>query len=98
VEFFEDENDFAPDDLRAQAVTAAPDHEGDGPLLSFDLARSVEDLDVRQQLLLCRSEADRLRLLVEYFPAQKVREGYRSHMQTLAGRNGHGKKGPNGIS
>jgi hypothetical protein len=94
VEFFDDDDPAAPRDLREQAISASSEAEGDGPLLSFDLARSVQDLHFRQQLLMCRSEADRLRQLIQFFPKQKLKDDYTSQMKTLAVRNGHGKKGP----
>ena len=94
VRFFEDDDDIASPDLAEQAIAAAPKHEGIGPLLSFDLGREVRDLNLRQQLLMSRSENDRLRLLIDFFPAQTVRDAYKERMKILAIRNGHGHKGP----
>ena len=97
VNFFDDVDDTALPDLAQLAIAAAPNQEGIGPLLSFDLGREVRDLNLRQQLLVSRSENDRLRLLIEFFPAQSVREVYTDRMKVLAVRNGHGKHGPHGV-
>jgi hypothetical protein len=94
VEFFDDDDPFAPSELADEALSATNERAGDGPLLSFDLARSVQDLHFRQQLLMCRSEADRLRQLIQFFPQQELRDDYTAQMKTLAARNGHGRKGP----
>ena len=97
VDFFDDVDGEADPVLAAQAIAVAQKHEGIGPLLSFDLGREVRDLNLRQQLLMCRSENERLRLLIDFFPAQSVRDVYKDKMKVLAIRNGHGKKGPGGL-
>jgi len=98
VSFFDDEVEGAPEDLSSRALAAAPAREGIGPLLSFDLGRQVRDIHFRQQLLMCRSESDRLRMLIDFFPGQTVRDVYVDQMKVLAVRNGHGKKGPGGLA
>ena len=98
VSFFDDEDENAADELSDRALAAAPSREGVGPLLSFDLGRQVRDVHFRQQLLMCRSESDRLRMLIDFFPAQNVRNAYVDQMKVVAVRNGHGKKGPGGLA
>jgi hypothetical protein len=94
VSFFDDIESEAAPELAQRAIAMAPKHEGIGPLLSFDLGREIRDVNLRQQLLVSRSENDRLRLLIEFFPAQSVRDVYKDRMKVLAVRNGHGKHGP----
>jgi hypothetical protein len=94
VSYFDDVDETAQPDLAQLAIAAAPKQEGVGPLLSFDLCRDVRDVNLRQQLLVSRSENDRLRLLIDFFPAQSVRDIYKDRMKVLAVRNGHGKHGP----
>ena len=94
VNFFDDVDDTAQPELAQLAIAAAPQQEGIGPLLSFDLGREVRDVNLRQQLLVSRSENGRLRLLIDFFPAQSVRDVYKDRMKVLAVRNGHGKHGP----
>jgi Lon protease-like protein len=58
--------------------------------LSYRIAASIPtDLDFKQTLLGIRSEAERLRLLVEYFEAviPKIRQNMEARRK--AGRNGH---------
>jgi hypothetical protein len=103
VEYFDDDDPVAPSELCSEAISVAGMALGDGagsepqeggPVLSFNLARSVQDRHFRQQLLMCRSESDRLRQLIQFFPKQKIRDDYSAKMKTLAARNGHGKMGP----
>lgn len=100
VEYFEDAEEFAPEELKRRALEVHERHEESsdlatsGGMLSFMLAQSVRDLDFRQQLLVCRSESERLRMLIEFLPKQRERERYVSRMKAAAPRNGHGKHPP----
>jgi Lon protease-like protein len=60
------------------------------PQLSFLLARDVQDLDFRQQLLMARNEAERLRRLAEFFPGYIQSQQRVEHVKQVAPRNGHG--------
>lgn len=100
VAYFDDEVDFAPEDLQTKArevhdrFESSSDLPTQGGLLSFMLAQSVRDLELRQQLLMSRSESERLRLLIEFLPKQREREQYVVHMKEIVPRNGHGKHHP----
>jgi Lon protease-like protein len=100
VSYFEDEVDFAPEDLQGKArevhdrFEPSADLPTQGGLLSFMLAQSVRDVELRQQLLMSRSESERLRMLIEFLPKQREREQYVVHMKEMAPRNGHGKHYP----
>jgi len=100
VEYFEDAEEFAPEELKRRALEVHERHEESsdlatsGGMLSFMLAQSVRDLDFRQQLLVCRSESERLRMLIEFLPKQRERERYVSRMKAVAPKNGHGKHPP----
>jgi Lon protease-like protein len=100
VQFFDDDEDAAPDDL-ASAVQKAYDllakfkdePEFDGaPKLSFRAAQMVDDLNLRQTLLGMRSEAARLKQLSEFLPGYVQRIADATRLRILAGRNGHGNK------
>lgn len=100
VEFFEDVEEFAPEELQTKArevhdrFESSADLPTQGGALSFMLSQSVRDVEVRQQLLMSRSESERLRLLIDFLPKQRERETYVVHMKEVAPRNGHGKHGP----
>lgn len=100
VEFFEDMEEFAPEELQTKArevhdrFESSADLPTQGGALSFMLSQSVRDVEVRQQLLMSRSESERLRLLIDFLPKQRERETYVVHMKEVAPRNGHGKHGP----
>jgi Lon protease-like protein len=104
VSFFDDD-DFepAPAELRDQALSnyeqlSALDSEGHeepdlkDPQLSFQLARSLPDLDFLNTLLRQRSETKRLKefnhYLSEYIPRKRTIE----RMRALAPTNGFGRK------
>ncbi|HZT38077.1 MAG TPA: LON peptidase substrate-binding domain-containing protein [Bryobacteraceae bacterium] len=102
VEFFEDEpGDAAPADLLDQLVETyrelkSEDSDDDeakaAPApFSFQLAELIPDLNFRQMLLATRSEAERLRRLIEYLPGfiQKLRRV--RHIRTVAPTNGHAR-------
>lgn len=100
VEFFEDVEEFASEELQTKArevhdrFESSADLPTQGGALSFMLSQSVRDVEVRQQLLMSRSESERLRLLIDFLPKQRERETYVVHMKEVAPRNGHGKHGP----
>lgn len=104
VEFFDDEDDAAPPDLRERAVRLCaglhpqddagqdePGYDTDDPQLSFQLASRIDDLGFRLQLLISRSETQRLRRLVEFLPAYSERVRQSERVRELAPKNGHGK-------
>jgi Lon protease-like protein len=59
------------------------------PLLSFQLAQLIPDLNFRQVLLATRSEAERIKALADFFPQYVQKQKYTSKMKSLARRNGH---------
>ena len=59
--------------------------------LSFQLAHSIVDLSFRQKLLGLRSEAARLRQLVEFLPSYSFRKKHEDQITKVAPRNGHAK-------
>lgn len=102
VEFFDDETFDTPapellqkveDGYRELVELAEPDEQpaGDSAPLSFRAAQSIPDLDVRQTLLMARSEAERIRLLAEFIPTLLRRLRTTKQMRTVAPQNGHGK-------
>jgi Lon protease-like protein len=101
VNYFEDEGGDAPRGLREVAANVwsrftpdAPDAEN--PRLSFQLAMSIEDLAFRQTLLESRSEAERLKRLIEYAPGYAEAMEQRDKLKATAPLNGHGKL-PGGL-
>ncbi len=74
--------------LRKEAPLSIPEMQV--PQLSFLLARHVQDLDLRQALLMARTEAERLRQLAEFFPGFLQSQQRVEHLKQLAPRNGHG--------
>lgn len=61
------------------------------PQLSFQLAQIVTDVDFRQQLLSLRSEVQRLKHLVDYYPIYVRRWQHTEQVRIHAPRNGHSK-------
>jgi Lon protease-like protein len=59
--------------------------------LSFYLAQAIDDIDFRQQLLVMRSEAERLQRIIDYLPEYEERRRQIEHMKAVAPRNGHGR-------
>jgi len=105
VDFFDDDDaEGAPQELRDNAlgacrkVRAAHDEEAEEefdsrhPLLSFQLARSIRDLDFQNMMLRSRSEAERLRQFIEFAEQYIPRVEYTAKMKRLAPRNGFGHK------
>ena len=104
VEFFDDEGGGAPEeDLIRKAIRgyyamrtlekgrSLPEPVLNDPQLSFQLSQAVTDLNVRQMLLMSRSEAERMQRLAEHFPVSAARERRIEHFRTIVPRNGHGK-------
>lgn len=105
VEYFDDD-DWEPvtPELRAKAlvvskeVRAANEEEEEAepdpehPLLSFQLARMVRDLDFQNTILRSRSEADRLRQFVEFANEYVPKVQYAVRMKRLVPGNGSGHR------
>jgi Lon protease-like protein len=105
VSFFEDELDHtpAPEPLIQKAIRGyfsiralesgqnLPEPRLNDSQLSFQLAQAVSDLNVRQTLLMSRSESERIKRLSEYFPVTAARERRMEHFRTIIPRNGHAK-------
>jgi Lon protease-like protein len=105
VEYFDDD-DWEPvtPELRAKVLVvskevraaneeddeAEPDPEH--PLLSFQLARTVRDLDFQNMILRSRSEADRLRQFVEFANEYVPKVQYAVRMKRLVPGNGSGHR------
>ncbi|MBL8221842.1 MAG: LON peptidase substrate-binding domain-containing protein [Bryobacterales bacterium] len=64
--------------------------------LSFQLAQIVSDADFRQQLLVMRSEYERLQRLVGYLPLHIQRFQHNEAIRERAPQNGHSKHLPIG--
>ncbi|MBM3735183.1 MAG: ATP-dependent protease La domain-containing protein [Acidobacteria bacterium] len=107
VEFFEDGPGSAPIELRREAIRICKEAdaqdpaaemnvaaEPDDPWLSFNLAGSFEDLMFRQQLLTMRSEAGRLRRIIEFAPTYGERRKQVAYIRDVAGQNGHSHHPP----
>jgi hypothetical protein len=108
VDYFDDD-DWEPvtAELREKALSVCKqvraaqgdDEEGDPdpnhPLLSFQLARTVRDLDFQNMILRSRSEADRLRQFVEFANEYVPRVQYALRMKRLVPGNGSGHRPAN---
>lgn len=105
VAYFDDEAPLAaPASLRDTAVEvcrALPSRDRDeeparvnDPQLSFQLARSIPDLEFRQQLLGMRSESERLIKLIAFVPGYIEHARQAERLKEVAPKNGHGKHPP----
>jgi len=102
VEYFED-NDWEPvtPDLREKALSAAkqvgevPSVDPENPLLSFQLANAIDDLDFQNLILRTRSEAERLRQFIAFVASYVPKKQYIEKMKRLAPTNGSGHKPAN---
>ncbi len=101
VEFFEDGPDDSSLDLRERAILACDATGEQGPAadsgdthLSFRLAGRFDDLMFRQELLVERSEAGRLRKIVDYAPGYADRRRETERIREVAGKNGHSRNPP----
>lgn len=105
VEFFDDDDAAVPAERShlEQAIrgyyacrnldyaSALPEPDLNDPQVSFQLAQLVPDLGLRQSLLAMRSEADRLKLLAQFFPPFLAKEKQLAHFRKIVPQNGHGK-------
>jgi len=104
VEFFDDEDGTPPVEanaakaIRGYYATRAlpsgkhlPEPRLNDPQLSFQLAQAVSSVNVRQVILMSKSEAERIKRLAEYFPASAERERRLEHFRTIIPRNGHAR-------
>ena len=95
VEYFDDEDPSAPENVRTQLVDIVgrmwPDSQFDAAdrELSFRVAASITDLELRQELLTSRREADRVRRLVAFLPGYADRLLKINHTREVAPKNGH---------
>ena len=109
VEFFDDTDwTSANPTLRERALAAyqvirdnqSTEHEDApdpaDPLLSFQLASVVADLDFQNMILRSRSESERLQQFIAVVEPYLEKKQYRAKMQKVAGQNGSGHK-PAGI-
>jgi Lon protease-like protein len=71
---------------------AEPEPDGEHPLLSFQLAGAVDDVDFRNVLLRSQSEAERLRKFVEFAEGYVSRTQYVAKMKRVVPGNGSGHK------
>jgi Lon protease-like protein len=110
VDFFDDEENDPPLpepvkahvlDLYSQVLETSPQ----SPLLepeltegqlSFQLAQVIPDLNLRQLLLISRSETERMQQIAAYLPALLKKRRESAQAQRIASTNGHGKK-PAGL-
>ena len=69
-----------------------PEPDPEHPLLSFQLAQGVDDVDFQNMLLRSRSEAVRLREFVEFAEGYVSRTQYIAKMKRVAPTNGSGHK------
>jgi Lon protease-like protein len=105
VEYFHDEpDDVSPLDLRRKAIAAykvmrealeeepASVPNEDNPLLSFQLAEDVDDLDFRNLVQRTRSESERLRTFIDFSSGYVERKQYAAKMKVIAPLNGNGHK------
>ncbi len=76
-----------------QTVDGDPDPEH--PLLSFQLAQSVGDVDFQSAMLRSRSEAERLKQFIEFAQEYIPRTHYTAKMKRVAPTNGAGHKPAN---
>lgn len=74
----------------AEVKKRMPDPEN--PLLSFELAEALDDLDFRNVLQRSRSEAERLRAFASFAGEYVTRKQYTAKMKQLAPLNGFGHK------
>jgi len=102
VEYFEDEDEEdAPIELQRKAIESfealkaaeetlvfGEPKLGD-PLLSFQLAQLISDLDFRQRILNTRSETERMKQLLEFAPGYATKLKHIAHVKEVAPKNGH---------
>jgi Lon protease-like protein len=103
VEYFDDEDTrpaSADATAKVQAVfeqikqlESSGEEEGAGPEtpFSFQVARAVPDLNLRQVLLATRSEAERIQRLAEHLPGVLEKMRTVAHVRAVAPSNGHAR-------
>lgn len=104
IQFFnDDEADEVPHELRQKAIAsyrllrATDDSKSlaepqlNAPQLSFQLAQFISDLDIRQAVLVLRSEVERLEFLVSIMPGYLAKREKVMAAKKLAPLNGHAK-------
>jgi Lon protease-like protein len=98
IEIYDDEDaNLGDPEARAALVKLAqriqPDLTLDpfSPRLSFDVARHVEDVEIKQVVLTLRSEADRIEHLTKTLPRTMAAQALTDKMRALAPKNGHSK-------
>ncbi len=82
---------------KALSDAKAADPDMNHPLLSFQLAQMVEDLDFQNMMQRSRSEAERLRMFAEFAEGYISRRLYAEKMKQAAPLNGSGHL-PAGMS
>jgi Lon protease-like protein len=110
VQYFDDEDaEPVPLELRKRALdvlrkihAALPESQHGAidmshPMLSFQLAQAVDDLDFQNMIQRSRSEAERLRMFVEFADVYIARRLYTAKMKRTAPLNGSGRT-PVGLS
>jgi len=80
------------DEVREAAPDELPDIDPQHPLLSFQLARWLNDLEFQDMTLRTRSEAARLRRFVEFAETYVSRTQYAEKMKRVTPTNGSGHK------
>ena len=103
VEYFnDDETEAAAPDVAKRALDEyeklnvflrpedSPEPEWKDPQLSFQLAKAIPDVEFRQQLLVTRSESERIRLLADFLPIHIEKQKHVEHIKSVAPTNGHG--------
>ena len=76
---------------RAQPDRDFAEPEEGSPTPSFQFAQVIDDADFRQQLLVLRSETDRLQHIVKSWPQYEVKRRLIERIKEAAPTNGHGK-------
>lgn len=103
--FDDDEFDPVTEDLRRRAVEGygmarqatgedVSEPEWNDPQLSFQLAQIFSDVDLRQQLLVTRSETERLKQFVQHLPTHVLRVRHSEQIREVAPKNGKAKHIP----
>jgi Lon protease-like protein len=100
VQYFGDADDTPPPpELTASAwqaflqllSTGDSEEVEQAPVLSFQIADAINDVDKRQAVLSIRSEVERLRFLVAILPQYTVEQARINEAKRLAPMNGHAK-------
>lgn len=76
---------------RAQPDREITEPDEGSPTPSFQFAQAIDDADFRQQLLVLRSESDRLQHIVNQWPEYEAKRRLIERLREAAPTNGHGK-------